>query len=96
MNVLILGIFEEMGRLRLSPDGIEGSDDLRALGFGQDARTRKRTREGLGAAHVRIEKPPVEVERVREALEDLRRPRLEAPAPEFHLRSLCLEASART
>ena len=75
---------------------VESLHDFRAFRPSQNSRPRERTCEGLGASHVRIEQPPVEVERVREPLEDFRGPGLEASAPELHFFAFCFAAKART
>ena len=83
-------------RLRcLRADGIEGGDDPRALVGGEDADPLQRPREGLRAANIGIDQPPVEIERTGKTLEDFRRPGLKPPAPELHAHFAFL-ASART
>ena len=81
VDVFIGGAFVEGRRGGLGANGIEGRDDLRALLGGQNADAFERAREGLRAADIGVDQPPVEIERAREALEDLRRSCFEIARP---------------
>src|SRR5436305_1095887 len=87
MNVLIGSALKEGGTGRLASNRVERVHDLRPLLRAQNAHPFQRPCERLRSPNIRIDQPPVEVQRSGEALEDLGRPRLEAPAPEFHFRS---------
>ncbi len=85
VDVFVGGAVEEAGQFGIGEDGIEGSDDLGALGGGEDADLFESAREGLGAADIGVEQAPVEIERAGEALEDFGRAGFETSSPEFHL-----------
>ena len=98
--VYVLGVcvltFEERGRGGVFKDGFERLDDFRALRRCQNTGAGERTREGLRSTYVRGDQALIEVERVRETLEDFRRTGFESPAPEFHFVAVCFFWSART
>ena len=73
---------------------VEGRDDLRALVRGQNAGPFQRPREGLRAADIGIDQPPVEMQRAGKALEDFRRSGFKPSAPEFHLDRMPSECRA--
>ncbi len=84
VDVFIAGALVKRRLRRLRADLIERGDDPRAFLRGEDADPLERPREGLRAANIGIDQPPVEIERAGKALEDFRRPGLEPPAPELH------------
>ncbi len=74
MNVLVARALVERRLRRLRADGIEGGNDPRALFGVEDADPLQRAREGLRAANIGVDQPPVEIERAGKALEDFRGP----------------------
>jgi len=79
---------------RFFEDALEGLHDLRALAGRQDADPFERAREGLGAADIGLDQPPVEIERSRKSLENFRRSGFETSAPKLHFVPAALEASS--
>ena len=93
VDVLVGGALVKRRGGRIGADLLEGADNRRALFGGEDADLFERAGEGLRAAYIGIDQPPVEIERAGEALEDLRWSGFETSAPELHL---AFAARART
>ena len=75
---------EELRLASLVADRVESGYELRPFRRRQDADAFERPRERLRAADVRVDQPPVEVERTGKPLEDFRGTFLEPAAPELH------------
>src|SRR5579862_452126 len=86
MNVFVGCARVELGCFRGTTEFVESRHQLRPLRRRQDPDAFERPRESLRALNIRVNQPPVEIERSGEALENFRRPFLESPAPEFHFR----------
>ncbi len=84
VNVFVGCAFKKPRLQRGGADLLERVHQSCAFGRGQDAHALQRAGEGLRTAAIRIDQPLVKVERAGETLEDLRSPRLEPPAPQFH------------
>src|SRR5579862_4980459 len=97
MNVFVGCARVELGCFRGTTEFVESRHQLRPLRRRQDPDAFERPRESLRALNIRVNQPPVEIERSGEALENFRRPFLESPAPEFHFRlALRFFSNART
>ena len=85
VDVFIGGAIEKRGAGRVVTDFVERCNDGCALVSRKDTNALQRPRESLRAANIGVEQAPVEMERSRESLEDVRRPVGEASAPQLHL-----------